>query len=91
MNKRVSNAVSRIADVLQTSVRDACNVARTLLPDFEQCETMSKPLGKPVERFSVFSKGRTKIVINHSDGRDNEVVCVGSAREYERYMDSVRS
>jgi hypothetical protein len=91
VNKRVSNAVSRIADVLQTSVCDACNVARTLLPDFVPSEIMSKPLGKPVERFKVFSKGRTKIVINYSDGRDNEVVRCDSAREYERYMDSVRS
>lgn len=91
MNKRVLTAVSRIGSVLQTSAQDAIDVARSLLPDFTPSEIMSKPLGKPVERFKVFSKGRTKVIINYSDGRDSEVVHVGSAREYERYMDSVRS
>lgn len=91
MNARLSTAVARIAEALKTNARDAIDVASLLLRDFEQSEILSKPLGKPVERFRVFSKGRTKVVINYSDGRDSEVVCVNSAREYERYMDSVRS
>lgn len=80
-------ALSHIREVLAASgPGDAIATARKFLPGFEPGAVMDKPAGKPVVRIATFSKGRTTIAIDYSDGREPDVTKMGSRTEWWAFL-----
>ena len=78
----------------ETDVYDAIYEARDILTNilgFETRDIMSKPAGKPVERFAIFEKARTTIVLNYSENiMKLEIIIITSIDACDYYFNTVR-
>ncbi len=87
----IKKAMIRITNMAKISISDAVKEMEISFKDWTKEEVLSKPVGAPVERFLIFKKGRTSVVLNYSDNIFIEMTKTTSRKAFWDYLNAARA
>ena len=89
---KIKKAIETIIEIAEEDIYGAIKKAESIFEKWEYRSVMSKPTRLPIERFAIFEKGRTAIILNYSENiRTIEIKKTTSRKEYWAYMNAARS